>query len=111
MHLDEYLNDSIVFKSIKKFYSQNLVKTTNSDYFKKLILEQTNKNVSWFFGDYLKTKKKIDYTIKKVTKGKDSLSIIIQNKRNFTAPIALYGIKERDIIFRKWIYGILVEKH
>jgi len=105
-YLDEYLNDSIVFKSIKKFYSQNLVKTTTSDHFKKIILDQTNKDVSWFFGDYLKTKKKIDYTIKKVEKGKDSLRVIIKNNRNFTAPIALYGLKERDIMFRKWIYGI-----
>ena len=105
-YLDEYLNDSIVFKSIKEFYSQNLLKPVNSDSFKELITEKTEKDVSWFFGNYLNTKKKIDYTLKKVVKSKDSLTVMIKNKRNFTAPIALYGIKDKEIIFRKWLTGI-----
>ncbi len=105
-YLDEYLNDSIVFKSIKQFYAQSLGKKTNSKKFKKLILDNTNKNLSWFFGDYLYSKKKIDYTIKKVHQTEDSIAITIKNNRNFTAPVALYGIQQKGIKFRKWITGI-----
>ena len=72
-YLNEYLNDSIVYKSIKEFYSQNLVKTTKSESFKELITAKTDKDVSWFFGNYLQSKKKIDYTIKKINPTVDSL--------------------------------------
>ena len=105
-YLNEYLNDSIVFKSIKEFYLLNLVKTTKSESFKELITAKTEKDVSWFFGNYLQSKKKIDYTIKKIKPTDDSLTIVIKNKRNFTAPIALYGLQKRDVKFRKWLTGI-----
>jgi len=105
-YLDEYLNDSIVFKSIKQFYAQNLGKKSTSTLFKELITQKTDKDVSWFFGDYLHSKKKIDYTIKKVAQVNDSVTVTIQNNRNFTAPVALYGLQQKDIKFRKWFSGI-----
>ncbi len=105
-YLDEYLNDSIIFKSIKQFYTQNLGKKTNSSLFKELVTQKTDKDISWFFGDYLHSKKKIDYTIKEVHQIDDSISITIKNNRNFTAPVALYGIKQKKIKFRKWLSGI-----
>ncbi len=105
-YLDEYLNDSIVFKSIKQFYVQNLGEKANSTHFNRLIAEKTNKDISWFFGDYLHSKKKIDYTIKNVEQTKDSIAVTIKNKRNFTAPVALYGLQQKNIKFKKWISGI-----
>jgi hypothetical protein len=105
-YLDEYLNDSIVSKSIKEFYSINLIKETNSNSFKKIITNKTDKDLTWFFGDYLHTKKKIDYTIKKIKSTTDSVTVSIKNNRNFTAPVALYGIKNKNIDFRMWLAGI-----
>lgn len=105
-YLDEYLNDSIVFTSIKQFYKQSKFKKTSSNLFKKIITQKTDKNLNWFFGDYINSKKKIDYTIKKVKKTKDSILVTIKNKRNFTVPVALYGIKDKEIKFRKWITDI-----
>ena len=36
----------------------------------------------------------------------DSIKISIENKRNFTAPIQLYGIQDKEIKFKKWLTGI-----
>ncbi len=105
-YLDEYLSDSIVFKSIQQFYGKSLLKKTTSNLFRKLITQKTDKNLNWFFGDYLQSKKKIDYTIKKIVKTSDSIKITIKNKRNITVPIALYGIKDKKIQFRKWLTEI-----
>ncbi|QCX39771.1 M1 family metallopeptidase [Aureibaculum algae] len=105
-YLDEYLNDSIVFKSIKQFYSESLNKETNSNLFQSIITEKSDKDLSWFFGDYINTKKKIDYTIKKIKQTKDSVEITIKNRRNITVPIALYGINKKEITFRKWLTDI-----
>lgn len=105
-YLNEYLNDNVVSNSIHQFYTKSLGKRTNSLLFKELVSQKTDKDVDWFFGDYLNTKKKLDYTIKKVEQSKDSVAVTIKNNRNFTAPIALYGLEHKEIKFRKWIPGI-----
>jgi hypothetical protein len=105
-YLDEYLNDSIVTKSIKQFYIENTNQLCSSNTFKDIIIHKTDKDLSWFFGNYIHSKKKIDYTIRKIKKTNDSVYLTIKNKRNFTAPIALYAVNNKDIIFRKWLTGI-----
>ncbi len=105
-YLNGFLGDSIVKSSIKEFYSSNKLKLSTSSDFKKIISTKTTKNLSWFFGDYINTNKKIDYTIKEVNIENDSLKIVIKNKRNITAPVALYGVKDKEIKFKTWITGI-----
>ena len=105
-YLDEYLGDSIIPKKIKEYYNQNQLKYSNSSQFRDLLIHETEKDISWFFGDYVQSSKKIDYTIKKVTVLNDSIKVTIKNKRNMTAPVALYGVKGKDIHFKKWITNI-----
>ena len=105
-YLDKYLNDSIVIKSIRQFYGENAANPVKSNYFKNIITSKTDKDLSWFFGDYLNTNKKIDYTLKKLKKNGDSLQVTIKNNRNITVPISLYGIKDKEILFTKWLTGI-----
>lgn len=105
-YLDEYLNHEIIPQSIREFYVKSLTKKTSSVLFKNIVNRASDKDLSWFFGDYLTTKKKIDYTIKKVDKNNDSVKVTIKNNRDFAAPIAIYGIKKNDYVFRKWIAPI-----
>ncbi len=105
-YLDNFIEKNTIPKTLKKFYSNHLLQKTNTTAFKKELLKNTNKNLDWFFETYLKTKKNIDYTIKKVQKTKDSIYVKIKNKTKFDAPIALYGIADKKIIFKKWIENI-----
>ncbi len=105
-YLDEYLNDSIVKNSLQQFYNENNLQLTSSNNFSEILLSKTNKKLNWFFDDYVKTKKKIDYTIKKIKKSNDSVKVQIKNNSNFTSPITLYGINKKDIIFKQWIENI-----
>ncbi len=105
-YLDEYLGDSIIPITIKQYYNQNSLKYSHSNKFKEMISSKTDENLSWFFGDYIQSSKKIDYTIKKVTVLSDSVEVTIKNKRNMTAPVALYGVYKKDIHFKKWITNI-----
>jgi hypothetical protein len=109
-YLDSYLNDSTVHRSIKEYYRRNLLKLSKSNDFRSIINTKTGKNTDAFFEDYLKTKKKIDYTIKSVEKENDSLTVTIRNKSNITAPVALYGIRDNEILFKRWVTGIDTEK-
>ena len=105
-YLDEFIGDSIVPKKIKQFYKDNLLKLTYSDDFKELVTNETDLDLNWFFGDYVQSKKKIDYTISKVEAKNDSIAVTIENKSNMTAPVALYGVSDKDIHFKKWYSGI-----
>ncbi len=105
-YLNEFLNDDVLPSAVKEFYKKNTLKFTHSDTFKELVISKTDKDLTWFFGDYLESKKKIDYTISNVDILKDSVAVTIKNKRDISAPIALYGIKDKEILFKKWIPGI-----
>ncbi len=105
-YLDEYLNDTIVQHSLQEFYKENMGEMTRSEDFNRLIQSKSNKDLSWFFTDYLKTAKKIDYTIKSIEKTEDSVRVEITNNSNFTAPVTLYGVDKKDIVSKFWISGI-----
>lgn len=105
-YLKGYLGDSILNTTIQEFYQKNQTKIVSSLDFKKILESKTNKDIEWFFNDFIKTNKKIDYTIDEVEEEKDSIRVTIRNKRNITTPVLLYGLDDREIKFKKWITKI-----
>ena len=105
-YLKGYLGEDVLNKSIKEFYQENKLLITQSNNFKKYLTKNSSKDIEWFFNDFINTNKKIDYTIDKVKETKDSLKVTIKNKRNITAPIALYGLKNNKIAYKKWFSNI-----
>jgi len=105
-YLDQFLGNGILQKSLKEYFENYKLRRSTSQDFQTILLKNSNKDLGWFFGDYLQSKKKIDYTLKKIRKTNDSLFITIKNKRNITAPVALYGVKDKKIKWKKWITGV-----
>ncbi|MEQ6123321.1 aminopeptidase [Pseudotenacibaculum sp. MALMAid0570] len=105
-YLADYIGDTIIKESFQEFYLKNNLKYSNSKEFAKIVNSKTDKNIEWFFGNYLNTSKKIDYTIKKAIEKNDSVYVTIKNKRNITAPVALYGVKKKKVKFKQWLEGI-----
>lgn len=107
-YLQDYLGDEVLKQSFREFYNLYQLKLTNSESFKNILEKKTDKDLQWFFGDYIQTSKKIDYKIKKVDyiKEEDSIAITIRNKRNITAPVSLYAVKDKEIKYKTWITGV-----
>lgn len=105
-YLSDYIGDTIIKQSFQEYYLKHKLKYSNSKSFGQMVSSKTDKDLSWFFGNYLNTDRKIDYTIKKAVKKNDSVYVTIKNKRNFTAPVALYGVKDRKVKFKQWLEGI-----
>ncbi|MBL4605225.1 MAG: aminopeptidase, partial [Flavobacteriaceae bacterium] len=105
-YLADYVGDTIIKESFQEFYLKNSLKYSNSKTFGSIVSSKTTKDVQWFFGDYITTTKKIDYTIKKAIIRNDSVYVTIKNKRNVTAPVALYGVKNKEVKFKKWLENI-----
>lgn len=105
-YLKGYIGAPELNGAIKSFYQSKKLQKVSAEDFKNTITNRTTKDLSWFFGDYIQTNKKIDYTIKKTEIKGDSVKITIENKRNITVPIALYGLKNKEIKFKKWYTAI-----
>ena len=105
-YLKGYLGEEVLKKSIKEFYQKHKKEIVSTDDFKTILDNNTDKNVDWFFEDFIKSNKKIDYTISKVKKKADSIEVTIKNKRNITTPVSLYGVKNKEIVFKKWITDV-----
>lgn len=107
-YLQDFVGSAILKKSLREFYNKHKLKITTSKSFATILQSKTSKDLDWFFGDYIKTTKKIDYKIKKVklTKNKDSLEVTIKNKRNITAPVALYSVKKKEIKSKIWVTDV-----
>lgn len=103
-YLENYIGESTISEAILDFSKENSVKKTESNLFFNNV--KTTKDIEWFKNGYLTTNKKIDYTIKKVIKKDDSIEVVIENKRNFTTPIQLYGITDKEIKYKKWLTDI-----
>ncbi|MAD97071.1 MAG: aminopeptidase [Flavobacteriaceae bacterium] len=105
-YLKAYVGDSVFDESIQEYYFKNKLSLTDSKEFENIIRSKTEKDLDWFFNDFIQTNKKIDYTIKAVKEENDSISVLIKNKRNFTAPVLLYSLNDRNIISKKWVTDI-----
>lgn len=102
-YLKGYLGDTILNSSFKEFYQKNQLKIISSEKFKEIITAKTTKDLDWFFNDFLNTNKKIDHTIDAITPEKDSLKVVLRNKRNSTTPLALYALKDGKVKLKKWV--------
>ncbi len=105
-YLDDFINQDVLESTLKDFLVQNKLKPTTGNDFETLLKSKTNKNVDWFFNDFLKTRKKIDFKIKKVTKSEDSITLVIKNKRDNNMPISLYTLNNDSVLSKFWVQDI-----
>ncbi len=106
IYLEDYIGDNIIKNSIKTYFRLNKYSIKTKTSFKTIIQKQTSKDLDWFFNEYIINNKKIDYTIKNIKKEKNTIVLGIKNKSNYAPPIAIYGIKNKEIKYKKWIKGI-----
>lgn len=109
-YLDDFINSDILEKTVKTFLSENQMKLIDAEVFETYIKKNTNKDVNWFFEDYLKTRDKIDFKIKKVVKSDDSITITIKNKGVNSMPVSLYSLNNDSIISKQWVENIVDTK-
>lgn len=105
-YLDDFVNGDIVENSIEAFIADNKLKSTSTQNFEHFIKSKTDKNIDWFFEDYIKTRKKIDFKIKKVKKTEDSVTVTIKNKRDNNMPISLYSLNNDSIVSKIWVENV-----
>lgn len=102
-YLEDFLESNAVKESISEFYNKNVLQQTSAEEFRDILEKNADKDISWFFEDYVETSEKIDFKILKVRRVDDSLVVTIKNKRNNNMPVSLYGLKNGEIIYKTWV--------
>lgn len=110
VYLENYLGDGSIPKKIKGFYNNYRLEYVNARDFEKNLKTDTPKNIDWFFDEYVSTRHKIDFTIKKVKKTEDSIFVTIKNKRRTNVPVSLFGVRNDTVLSKYWFENIVGEK-
>lgn len=105
-YLDHYLGEQIVSKSITDFYTRSTAQFCSSSDLEKLLKQGTSQDIDWFFKSIIDTRDLIDFSFKKVSKTKDSITFTIKNRTGTNVPIPVYGLKNNNIVFKKWYSNI-----
>ncbi|GIZ08598.1 hypothetical protein FUMI01_13250 [Flavobacterium sp. UMI-01] len=101
--LDNYLEKNIVAQSIYELYTRKQGEVIETNEFENILKKNSEKDINWFFNTIINSRKAIDYKFSNVTKTNDSLSFTIKNKTGVAVPVPVYGIKNGEIIFKKWL--------
>ncbi|GLU44672.1 metalloprotease [Allomuricauda sp. NBRC 101325] len=102
-YLGEKKLDSTVLDFYQNYKQQPLV-TAND--FRATLEKYADKEVAWFFDEYVATDDKIDYKIKKIQKTEDSITFVLKNKQGTKVPISLFGLQNDTVVSHYWFTGI-----
>ncbi|MFM2214008.1 MAG: hypothetical protein RL427_1271 [Bacteroidota bacterium] len=102
-YLDRYLENEVVPNSIKQFVALNTLKQTSSKDFETLLTGNSPKKINWFFDKIIDSRDIIDYKFESVTRTQDSIRFKLTNKTETNVPIPIYGLKDKTVVFKKWI--------
>jgi hypothetical protein len=104
-YLDDYLGNNFVTTAVQQFYKLNMQGQTSRDDFENILKSNSSKNIDWFFKNIVDSREIIDYKIGDLSKTNDSITFTVKNKGIPLVPMPVFGIKNKQIIFKKWLEG------
>ena len=103
-HMKGYMGDSVFDKSMQAYFSEWKFKHPMPNDMKATLEKASNKNLDWFYGDYLATNKRVDYAITHIKKHADDepAQITIKNKGQVATPFSISSMFGDSIIQTVW---------
>lgn len=102
-YLDHYDKKENVLKSIQGFYQKAKQKHLTLKDFEKELKYNSEKDINWFFNELLSSRSLIDYKIESLKKHDNQLLVKIKNNTTTAVPVPIYGIKNKEIVYKKWL--------
>ncbi len=106
-YLKAYLGEELFDQCMNKYFDKWKFKHPQPEDIQSVFQNTSKLNLDWFFQDYIKTTKKTDYSLKKVSKINDLEYLIkLKNVTGYKSPIPVQMINDsNEIISEKWING------
>ncbi|MBS7788132.1 aminopeptidase [Flavobacterium sp. CYK-55] len=102
-YLDSYLEENKLSQALRDFVAANAHKNTSRTDFEQALKSQTDKSIDWFFNHCIDSRKPIDFSFENITKTQDSVTLTIRNKTGVQLPVPLFGLHQKQVIFKQWI--------
>ncbi|RZV67602.1 MAG: metalloprotease [Flavobacteriaceae bacterium] len=109
-YLGQFVDQDVLERTIKDYIAQYRLKETSVKDFETMMRKATEKDIDWFFGDYVQTRKKNDFKIRNLKKTEDSVTFTIRNRRNSNMPVSVFKLKDDSIISKTWVTDLRGEK-
>ena len=100
-YLRAYLEDSLYDTIMHDYYKLWRNKHPQPADLRKVFESHTDKDLSWFFDDFLSTTKRLDYKISSFRNGR----VLIKNKGQLKSPLLIAELKGDSILSQKWEDG------
>ena len=100
-YLRNYLGDPLFDSIMHDYYYKWKNKHPLPADLRKVFELRTDKDLSWFFDDFLGTTKRIDYKLVRF----DNNKLLIKNRGEIKAPLLIAGMKGDSVISEKWVDG------
>ena len=100
-YLRAWLGDSIFDSAIHDYYLTWKFKHPGPEDLRSIFESHTEKDLSWFFDDFLGTTKRLDYKIINL----EGDSLLIENKGELNAPLSIAELSGNSIVSEKWEDG------
>lgn len=100
-YLQAYLGDSIFDSAMHRYYLKYKYSHPTPDDLRNSYQSNSDKNLDWFFNDYLGTAKRLDYKIIRSYKQR----LLVKNNGELASPLLIAGMRRDSICFEKWVDG------
>jgi len=105
-YLRAYLGDTLFDSIMHDYYGNWKFKHPQPDDLRQAFQSRTNKNLSWFFDDVLRTTKRLDYKMVRY----ENQRVLVENVGELASPLLIAGLVGDSVRFEKWEDGFIGQK-
>ncbi len=102
IYLEKYLENNSLQQTISDLYGQQQGKVTLQK-FQNTLESYGDKEVQWFFNDYLTSHVRMDWKIRSLKKEGDSVTVKLKNKSGRMLPVPLQLLNNDTIVSTVWL--------
>ena len=102
-YLAHYLGEDVFKKGIQLYFKEWQFKHPMPHDIQSALEQVSNKNLDWFFRDYIGTKNHINLSINKLKSTDSGYDVIIENRGSFSIPYAITAYDgEGKLLYEEW---------
>lgn len=105
-YLRAYLGDAVYDAAIHDYYRKWKFRHPQPEDLRSSFENRTDKDLNWFFDDFMSTTKRLDYKIIRL----ENQKLLVKNDGEMTSPIIIGGLIGDSITFEKWVDGFSGEQ-
>lgn len=98
----EYLGENTFVDLVRSWLQNNQGKMLSQQDFQFFLAENSPKDLSWFFDDFIDKKDKINFKLKRIDAMENDWKVQVKNTTDFTGPFQLVGMKNDEVVEEKW---------